>query len=344
MHIFTLEIENGNIENAEFVSAPERSIELEQYLQSWFENNPWILVQGEDMLWIHKERRLPGSEVPLRPDLIGVDASGKLVIVELKRSRTPRDTVAQLLDYAAWADGQSDEQIRRIAEDYFENREGFQDKTFDNAFRSVFDLLKTDEVPPLNRDLRLFIVAGRISERILKVCKFLRASYGIDVNCIEVSMFHTESGDVIVGIETKLGNESRGASGSSQTTQRQGEILRWQVVWRKVLQLTNGNPMGEFTTGKVKAAVLEEHPNFNENTISGSIHSYLQSRHIVSEAIQQLGDRNTGVDFTAENILKVILEEPPDFNQLRIREMVNMFCQFGIQHIQPNQMTQGTEN
>ena len=345
MHIFTLELTDNDFDSAEFVSAPERSIEFEQHLQSWLENNPWILCQGEDILWIHKERRVPGGESSVRPDLIGVDAGGRLVIVELKRSRTPRDTVAQLLDYAASVTDPnelSDENIHKMAENYFNTRYDLRGKSFQDAFKEVLLTRETDEVPPLNRSLRLFVVAGNISERVLKICRFLRVSYNMDISCVAVSMFQTESGNTIVGMGTKLGGGNRRAPISPQNGE--SDTLRWKIVWRTILRLTDGNPNTEFKTRKVKDAVLEEHEDFNENTISGSIHSFRRSRHIVLEAIQQLRDRDTGIDFTGENILKVVLEEPPDFNQLRIREMIDLFCQFGIPQAHPNQTGQEAEN
>lgn len=35
-------------------------------------------------------------------DILAMDMSGNLSIIELKKSRTPREVVAQLLDYASW--------------------------------------------------------------------------------------------------------------------------------------------------------------------------------------------------------------------------------------------------
>ena len=344
MHIFTLEIEDNNFEGTEFVSAPERNIELERHLESWLENNPWILVPGEDILWIGKQMNAVVEDGIIFPDLLGVDAEGNLIVVELKKGRSPRDTVAQLLDYAAWADGISDMKVREIAKDYFEEQGEHQEESFDDIFRSAFDMLETDEVPMLNRSLRLYIVAGRISERILKVCRFLRNSHSVNVSCIAVSMFETETQNVIVGMETKLGDRNRLTHIPLQNRQGRDDTLKWEVVWGKILQLTGRNPNGEFATRKVRAAVLDEHPNFKKNTISGSIHSFRQSRYIVWEAIQQLRDRNTDLDLTAENIMQAILEDPPNFSQPRLDKMVDLFCQFGISKTKSNQMKQGMEN
>ena len=344
MHIFTLEAEERNFDNAEFVSAPEKSIEFEQHLESWLENNPWILVPGEDIFWIGKRTSARVEDMTIFPDLLGVDAEGNLIVVELKRGRTPRDTIAQLLDYAAWADEILDMEVREIAERYFEEQEELQKESFDDVFRSAFDMLETDEVPMLNRSLRLYIVAGRISERILKVCRFLRNSHSVNVSCIAVSMFETETGNAVIGMETELGDRNRLTQIPSQNKQEQDYALKWEVVWEKILQLTERNPNGEFITAEVRTAVLDEHPNFNKNTISGGIHSFRQLRYIVWEAIQQLGDRNTNIDFTAENIMQVILEDPPNFSQPRLDKMIDLFCQFGISKTGANQMKQGMEN
>ena len=35
-------------------------------------------------------------------DLLAIDGDGNLVVLELKRNRTPREVVAQLLDYGPW--------------------------------------------------------------------------------------------------------------------------------------------------------------------------------------------------------------------------------------------------
>ena len=342
MHIFSLELKDNDFDNAEFISAPKINIEFERYLESWLENNPWILVQEGNILWIGRQTSAPVQDTTIFPDLLGVDARGNLVIVELKRNRTPRDTVAQLLDYATWANELSESRIHEIAEHYFDNQNGSPGKTFSDAFREVLPINETDDIPPLNRGLRLFIVAGRISDRILKVCRFLRSSCGMNVSCIEVSLFQTESGDAIVSMETKLGGENRVDPNIQQTGQESDDTLRWQTTWRAILELTHGDPNGSFITREVREAVLSEHPRFNKNTISGNISSFRSVRHIVSETIQEL--INTNIELTIENIMKAALEENPDFSQARIRKMIDLFSDSKSIQIQPNQEEQRAES
>jgi hypothetical protein len=45
-----------------------------------------------------------------------------LVILELKRDKTPRDIVAQILDYGSWIEQLDAQEIQEIAEDYLGNQ------------------------------------------------------------------------------------------------------------------------------------------------------------------------------------------------------------------------------
>ena len=49
-----------------------------------------------------------------RIDLLAIAPDGSLVLIELKRDRTPREIIAQALDYASWVDQLSAEKIAQI--------------------------------------------------------------------------------------------------------------------------------------------------------------------------------------------------------------------------------------
>ncbi len=275
MPIFRLE--GDDISNAELVIAQETNLELESHLEDWLENSPLALIQGEPILWIGRQTSASVEESTIFPDLLGLDTEGNLVIVELKRDEAPREVVAQLLEYAAWANELSEQQIQVIAEDYFENGEEFKGKHFQDVFQDVFDIPDTDEVPPLNRNLRLYIVASDIPTRVARVCRFLRTSQGMDINCINVSTFQTEeSEEIIVSIEKKVGDEDVVTSKthkqrSSQTSQWSGDKGRRDIVRDAVGTVTQDKTDVEFAIREIATVIHKTDPSFPKGTVSGQI-------------------------------------------------------------------------
>jgi RecB family endonuclease NucS len=66
-------------------------------IQGWLAERPELL--GLDLLIIGRDVTTTyGGSI----DLLGIDAEGNLAILELKRDRTPRDIIAQVLDYASY--------------------------------------------------------------------------------------------------------------------------------------------------------------------------------------------------------------------------------------------------
>ncbi len=72
----------------------------ESMIEGWLEKQPELL--DLDLLIIGKQ---VSTEFGGRIDLLGMDADGNLVIIELKRDKTPREIIAQVLDYASWVSG-----------------------------------------------------------------------------------------------------------------------------------------------------------------------------------------------------------------------------------------------
>lgn len=265
MPIFRLE--GDEISNAKLVIAQETDLELESHLEDWLENSPWALAQ-EPILWIGRQTSASVEESIIFPDLLGLDTEGNLVIVELKKNRAPREVVAQLLEYAVWANELSEQQIHEIAETYFETRDEFKETHFHDVFRGVFDIPETDEIPPLNRNLRLFIVASDIPINVASVCRFLRTSHGMDINCINVSTFQTEAGERLVSMEATIGDEVVTASKTRrqrtpQTSRWSGDKLAREVIWEAVQAFTNGDANVQFTLKDIERVVSDKHPDFN---------------------------------------------------------------------------------
>ena len=267
MPIFKLKKEKNSIENAVLIPAKKTSLELERHLESWLENSPWAVAQ-EPLLIIGRQISAFQEEYgTIFPDLFGIDKEGNLVIIELKKGRTPREVIAQLLEYAAWANDLSDEKIHEIATSYFKiiNTE----KEIKELFLETFE---TDEIPSLNQRLRLFVAAEEISPPVAKVCRFLRQVHGVDVNCIQFSIFQTESGEVLVSSEAFVGLEDVVAPKKTVTSQRwAGEKPVKQVVWESVQEFTNNGKRKIFSPKDICQIILKKHPSFNKNTVGCQI-------------------------------------------------------------------------
>ena len=294
MPLFRLEKSDGDdMSKGKLVIAPKTKLELEKHLENWLENSPEQTLAQEDFLWIGRQTSATDEDGTIFSDLFGVDSEGNLVIAELKKGRTPRDIIAQILDYGAWADDLSESQIRDIAEAYFETREGFQGKTFDDAFREAFDIPETDELPRLNDgDLRLFIVAEEIPSRVARVCRFLRSSHGINVSCVDISIFQTESHEIVVSTETVVGDEDfvvpktqqqeRPSSPPRPPSDRPIE----DIILEAVQEFTKGDLNAIFTLKEIEQIISEKHPDLAKsdkvrNRIRGSCVDF-EKRHTYS--------------------------------------------------------------
>ena len=118
-----------------------------------------------------------GSEVPTphgkRLDLLAIDGDGSLHLLELKRDKTPREVVAQVLDYGSWASTLSRDDVIDIASKHLS-------QPFEAAFEDVFATAPPDE---LNGELSLTIVASELDSSSERIVTYLRG-FGVPVNAV----------------------------------------------------------------------------------------------------------------------------------------------------------------
>ena len=141
---------------------------LESRLEQLIEDDPTIL--GEQLLMI-------GRQVPTAfggfIDLLAIDVEGVVHVLELKRERTPREVVAQVLDYGSWAQTLGQEEIRSLFANY---RPGSE---FDAAFADRFG-----DAPPedLNTSHRLTVIASAADPATERIVTYLATGFGVPVN------------------------------------------------------------------------------------------------------------------------------------------------------------------
>lgn len=143
---------------------------LESQLEDWIEKDPLLL--GERLLLI-------GRQVPTAHggfiDLLAVDADGDVHVIELKRDKTPRDVVAQALDYGSWVAGLSRAEVVELFTTYR------PEIAFDEAFAESFGDNPPDE---LNAGQVFTIVAASVDSATERIVRFLNESYSVPVNVV----------------------------------------------------------------------------------------------------------------------------------------------------------------
>jgi hypothetical protein len=121
-------------------------------------------------------------------DVLAMDASGDLTVIELKKSRTAREVVAQLLDYASWAQSLSYEEIAAIYSD--KNRGRKLEEGFDDAFGASLP-------EQINQNHELIVVASELDAGTERIIGYLSDNYGVPINAVFFRFFRDEGRDYL---------------------------------------------------------------------------------------------------------------------------------------------------
>jgi hypothetical protein len=119
-------------------------------------------------------------------DLLAIDATGSIIIIELKKHKTPRDVVAQTIDYAAWVENLSSEKFVQIYAD-FATRHGLPEKTFDEAFKAKFGVAPVEN--EINSSHQMVIVAAELDASTERIINYLNDKASVAVNAVFFSVF-----------------------------------------------------------------------------------------------------------------------------------------------------------
>ena len=165
------------------VPIEEEKLSAEATIESAIESAPELL--GVDVLIVG--RQVPTPSGPL--DLLALDGDARLVVVENKRDRTPRDVLAQTIDYAAFVSTLTLDDVLTLFETYCA-RSGISDTDLVQAFEERFgEELDTIASPP-----QMVIVASRLDDSTERMIDFLADSFNVPVNA---ALFQPFSGGLV---------------------------------------------------------------------------------------------------------------------------------------------------
>jgi hypothetical protein len=153
----------------------ESSLASERLLEDMIVSAP-SLLSDEWMLIGRQEDTGFGGRI----DLLAIEPDGALVLIEIKRGRTPREVVAQALDYAAWVQTLQPDQIAAIYRRFASGRDLAED------FRARFGQALDEE--SLNQSHQIVIVASSLDDSSERIVAYLNER-GISINVLCFQLF-----------------------------------------------------------------------------------------------------------------------------------------------------------
>jgi hypothetical protein len=118
-----------------------------------------------------------------------MDREGNLAVVELKRDKTPREAVAQLLDYGSWVRDLTYDEVAGI---YAANHPG---GSLEEGFTETFG----NDSPPeeVNQSHQLILVAAQLDNSTERIINYLSGSFGAPVNAVFFRYFRDGDSDYL---------------------------------------------------------------------------------------------------------------------------------------------------
>jgi hypothetical protein len=153
---------------------PASRLDQEQRLEDWIFEDSSVL--GLDVALI-------GRQVPTvhggRIDLLGIDRDGHCVVLELKRDRTPRDVVAQVLDYATWVKGLGYTDLDDICQ-----------KQRRCPLPDFYEAAFGQPIPdPVNEQHSMVLIASELDESSERIINYLADDCGVSINAVFFRFF-----------------------------------------------------------------------------------------------------------------------------------------------------------
>lgn len=202
------------IDGNDLVPLARTRLPKEDMLQTWITKDPSIL--GLDVVVIGRE---VVTDFGGRIDILAIDRDGTLTVVELKRDKSPREAVAQILDYASWVNGLSTKDVYSIAARYL----GPLDQTLDSVFHDSFG---TDVPENLNTAHNMVIVASELDALSKRIVEYLSEVHGVSINTLFFGTFDN-NGRLMMAADWLMDQEEV----VQRRESRKNPLAPWTGLW-----------------------------------------------------------------------------------------------------------------
>ncbi len=161
------------------IALSSSSLKDEKTLENMIEADPSILA--EEWLILGRQIRTGHNGYI---DLLAIAPDGSLVVIELKRDRTPRDVVSQAIDYASWVETLDVEQIKIIYSNY--RPQDDLASAFERRFKQ--QLLEEN----LNQSHQIVVVAAELDSSTERIIIYLNER-NLAINALFFEVFASDT-------------------------------------------------------------------------------------------------------------------------------------------------------
>ena len=243
-------------------------------LEPWIHSNPEIL--GSDIAIIG--RQISSKSGPI--DLLGIDLSGNLIVIELKRDKLPREALAQAIDYvsdvAMWS-------IDKISEVCVSNSE----KTLEEIFEDKFPDVDIENLN-INSMQRILLVGFSIESSLERMIEWLSDGYNVNINAIILSYVKTSNGEEML-MRTSIISE---------------ELEQERVQKKKKFTIPMSDEPGEYSEEELKKKI--------KNYLSKTSKTIIRIKNVLIPACQEKKV------VTREDLKNKYMQFDPDADETKI--------------------------
>jgi len=181
--MFLIDKENNKLTKIVKTTFHELGFKEREHLQEWIAKAPSCL--DEELLIIQKEfDGFDGTNERL--DLLALDRSGALVIIENKLDDTGRDVTWQALKYVSYCSTLSKTQIVSIYQEYLDKY--FNGEKAEDKLVEFFDGKSMDEIELNEEDQRMILVAGNFRKEVTSTVMWM-INHNISVKCFKATPY-----------------------------------------------------------------------------------------------------------------------------------------------------------
>lgn len=130
--------------------------------------------------WLVIGRQIMTGSGPL--DILCMEYGGGLIVVELKRDRTPRQVTAQVIDYASYVDEMT---LDKLSEVYLEQTNGKENLA--QAYQKKYGVELDEE--SVGNIIKMVIVAAEMDDSTERIITYLNEKYGVSINILFFQAF-----------------------------------------------------------------------------------------------------------------------------------------------------------